>query len=165
MDARQADDDDAAAAGAVIAALGLQPHPEGGWFCETWRAAAPDGSRAAGSAIYFLLGVGERSRWHRVDAAEVWHFYAGGPLLLHVEAPGETVSSHVLGTGLAAGHRPQHVVPAGAWQAAQPVGAWTLVACTVSPAFEFDGFELAPPGWEPGGPGGHDAGRAAPGRG
>jgi uncharacterized protein len=136
----------------LIAQLGLQPHPEGGHFVETWRAAGHGGERPAGTAIYYLLRAGERSHWHRVDAAEVWHFYAGDPLSLSV-APGSGVEpaiAHVLGNDLAAGQRPQVVVPPGHWQAAEPLGAWTLVGCTVSPGFEFEGFELAPPGWEPG---------------
>ncbi len=133
----------------VIALLGLQPHPEGGWYTETWRDAADPGSRAAGSAIYFLLRAGEVSHWHRVDAAEVWHHYAGGPLELAISDDGISVRSMVLGDALGAGHRPQAVVPPGAWQAARPLGAWTLVGCTVSPAFEFAGFELAPPEWRP----------------
>ena len=145
----------------VIAILGLQPHPEGGWYAETWRAdpPPPEGGlapRPAGSAIYFLLRAGEESAWHRVDAAEIWHFYAGSALKLRIAAdamrnPGIGIATHVLGTDLEAGHRPQVIVPAGHWQSARPLGAWTLVGCTVSPAFTFDGFELAPPGWEPAG--------------
>jgi predicted cupin superfamily sugar epimerase len=133
----------------VIDLLELSRHPEGGWFRETWRAPAPEGDRGAGTAIYYLLTEGERSHWHRVDAAEVWHFYAGDPLRLEVSPDGESVVSLVLGPDLASAQRPQHVVPPGAWQAAHSLGAWTLVGCTVSPAFEFAGFELAPPGWEP----------------
>ena len=137
---------------AIIALLGLEPHPEGGRFAETWRAPA-DGARAAGTAIYFLLTEGERSHWHRVDAAEVWHHYAGAPLRLSMaNGDGSDVTDHVLGTDLPAGQRPQLVVDAGRWQAATSLGAWTLVGCTVSPGFEFDGFELAPPGWSPGDP-------------
>jgi predicted cupin superfamily sugar epimerase len=146
-------------ADAVIALLGLEPHPEGGWFAETWRAEAPEGARPAGSAIYFLLRAGESSRWHRVDAAEAWHHYAGAALELRIavdaaadEAAAEAVrriAVQRLGSDLAAGERPQVVVPAGAWQAARSLGAWTLVGCTVSPAFEFAGFELAPDGWAP----------------
>jgi uncharacterized protein len=133
----------------VIAALGLVPHPEGGHYRETWRD-APDGAeaRGTGTAIYYLLASGEESRWHRVDAVEVWHFYAGDPLALRV-AEGGKMSEHVLGPDVAAGARPQIVVPKNAWQAARPLGAWTLVGCTVSPAFSFDGFELAPEGWSP----------------
>jgi predicted cupin superfamily sugar epimerase len=135
----------------IIATLGLRPHPEGGLYAETWRAGSPDG-RPAGSAIYYLLRGGEDSHWHRVDAAEVWHFYAGDPLILSIAAGEGTEEpvQHVLGTDLGVGQRPQVIVPAGAWQAARVTGAWTLVGCTVSPAFSFEGFELAPPGWEPG---------------
>ncbi|GMV40447.1 MAG: cupin [Myxococcales bacterium] len=141
---------DSQTADEVIALLGLQPHPEGGHFVETWRAVDPAGGRGAGTAIYFLLAAGERSHWHRVDAAEVWHWYAGAPLELRVSADGVAERVAVLGGDLNSGERPQHVVPAGAWQAAASLGAWTLVGCTVSPAFEFAGFELASPGWKPG---------------
>jgi predicted cupin superfamily sugar epimerase len=136
----------------IIAALGLQPHPEGGHYLETWRAHAPAGVRSAGSAIYYLLRAGERSAWHRVDAAEAWHHYAGAPLELRT-APGSgerTAQRHVLGTDVTTGQRPQLIVPAGDWQSAAALGEWTLVGCTVSPAFEFTAFELAQPGWEPG---------------
>jgi hypothetical protein len=139
-------------ADAIIAELGLQPHPEGGHYAETWRAASPPGERPSGSAIYYLLAAGERSHWHRVDAAETWHFYAGAALALSI-APGSGTAAgarHLLGPDLAAGERPQLVVPAGDWQSAESTGAWTLVGCTVSPGFRFDGFELAEPGWEPG---------------
>lgn len=128
-----------------IAHLGLVPHPEGGCFKETWRDAPAGGGRGAGTAIYFLLRAGEESRWHRVDAAEIWHHYAGAPLHLWI-GPG---APRVLGTDVLAGEAPQLVVPAGAWQRARSTGAFTLVGCTVSPAFDFAGFELAPPGWEP----------------
>jgi predicted cupin superfamily sugar epimerase len=131
----------------VIRALGLTAHPEGGWFRETWR-------EPAGTAIYYLLQAGESSRWHRVDATEMWHFYAGDPLQLAISPDGQAVEERVLGVDLAEGQRPQLVVPAGAWQAAWPLGRWTLVGCTVSPAFAFDGFELAPEGWAPSSPGG-----------
>lgn len=133
----------------IIATLNMQRHPEGGWFVETFRDG--DGSsRGASTAIYYLLQAGERSHWHRVrDAAEIWHFYAGDPLLLKI-SDGATVEEIRLGTDLAAGERPQAVVPADAWQAAEPLGAFTLVGCTVAPAFEFSSFEMAEPGWEPG---------------
>jgi uncharacterized protein len=134
----------------VIAALGLEPHPEGGRFAQTWSEPAAPGERPASSAIQYLLRAGERSHWHRVDATEVWHHYAGAPLELRVSADGEGVATHILGPDLTAGERPQVVVPGGAWQAARSLGEWTLVGCTVAPAFTFDGFELAPPGWEPG---------------
>jgi uncharacterized protein len=133
----------------VVDALGLRPHPEGGWFTETWRHDPGDGGRGAGSAIYYLLAAGQRSLWHRVDAAEIWHYYAGDPLSLHIhDGDGPTVTV-ALGPDLASGQRPQAVVPADAWQSAQPTGAWTLVGCTVSPGFVFDGYELAPPDWSP----------------
>ncbi|MDQ0357537.1 putative cupin superfamily sugar epimerase [Rhodoplanes tepidamans] len=134
----------------VIDLLGLEPHPEGGHFRETFRDPVEVGpGRAASTAIYFLLARGERSRWHRVDAAEVWHWYAGSPLRLEIAADGESARTHRLGPDLAAGERPQAVVPAGAWQAAESLGAWTLVGCTVAPGFLFDRFELAPPDFSP----------------
>lgn len=132
---------------AVIALLGLVPHPEGGHFRETFRDDA-GGGRGASTAIYFLLRAGERSHWHKVDAVEVWHWHAGAPLVLSIAGDGNR-RDLVLGGRLALGERPQGVVPAGAWQAAECRGAWTLVGCTVAPAFDFAGFELAPPGWEP----------------
>ena len=129
----------------LIAALGLEPHPEGGWFRETWRHEPDAADRGAGTAIYYLLAEGERSHWHRIDATEIWHYYAGNPLALSLSPGGEiTVGRDVL-----AGHQPQVVVPPGAWQSAASTGRWSLVGCTVSPAFSFDGFELAPPGWRP----------------
>jgi predicted cupin superfamily sugar epimerase len=137
----------------LIRRLGLQPHPEGGHFVETYRAPPPAGaSRGAVTAIYFLLKAGERSHWHRVDAVEIWHWYAGAPLDLSISIDGRVVQDVRLGAGLALGERPQAVVPAHTWQAARSLGDWTLVGCTVSPAFEFAGFELAPPGWAPGEP-------------
>lgn len=136
----------------IIAALGLRPHPEGGHYVETWRAEAASGERPAGTAIYYLLQRGERSHWHRVDAAEIWHHYAGDPLALSTAPPSgaEPARRQVLGPDVGTGQRPQIVVPAGAWQAAESLGEWTLVGCTVSPGFDFDGFELAAAGWEPG---------------
>jgi len=136
----------------IIAILGMAAHPEGGHYAETWRAAAAADGRATGTGIYFLLRAGERSEWHRVDAAEMWHFYAGAPLELSI-APGDghtAATRHRLGIDLAAGERPQIVVPVGDWQAARTLGDWTLVGATVSPGFRFEGFELATPGWEPG---------------
>jgi uncharacterized protein len=138
-----------AAADAVIAALGLRPHPEGGWFTETWRAPEIDGQRPAGSAILYLLQAGERSHWHTVDASEVWQYAAGDALEVSVWDEAGPVVRHRLGGDVVAGDRPQVVVPAKAWQAARPLGGWTLVGCIVAPAFEFDGFRLAPDGWEP----------------
>ncbi len=142
--ARMTDAADADTVDALIASLGLVPHPEGGWYTETWRAEAAAGERPSGTAIYFLLAAGQRSHWHRVDATEIWHHYAGAPL--RIEMPPATL---VLGPDVAAGQRPQAIVPPGAWQAAETTGAWTLVGCTVSPGFTFAGFELAPPGWTP----------------
>jgi len=139
-------------ADAVIAAAGLQPHPEGGWYAETWRARAEAGQRPASSAILYLLRVGERSHWHRVDADEIWQFTAGDPLELRIADPSRppVIETHRLGGDVTAGDEPQVVVPAGAWQSARPLGRWALVGCIVAPAFEFEGFELAPEGWEPG---------------
>ncbi|MEM1199981.1 MAG: cupin domain-containing protein [Pseudomonadota bacterium] len=136
----------------IIALLDLQPHPEGGHFRETWRAEAAEGERAAGTAIYFLLKAGEVSHWHRVDAAEIWHWYAGAPLELSISSGDDgKIEPQTLGPALGEDQRPQLIVPAEAWQSARSLGAWTLVGCTVSPGFEFEGFELAPDGWRPGG--------------
>jgi hypothetical protein len=136
---------------AVITTLGLRPHPEGGWFVETWRAAATPGVRAAASTILYLLAAGERSHWHRVDAAEIWQWSAGKALLLRIALAddGGPIESIRLGGDVGGGERPQAVVPPGAWQSAAPLGAWALVGCIVTPAFEYEGFELAPAGWEP----------------
>ncbi len=134
----------------IIAELGLQPHPEGGSYRETWRDPG-EGGRGAGTAIYHFLRRGEFSHWHRVDATEVWHFYAGAPIRLSIALAGsDRVDDQTLGPGIAQGERPQIIVPPHAWQAAVSLGDWTLVGCTVSPAFEFAGFELAAPGWNPG---------------
>jgi len=141
--------DAALPAAAVIAALGLRPHPEGGHYRETWRDAPPGGGRGAGTAILFLLAAGERSHWHRVDAAEAWHWQGGAALALRLSSGGAPARLR-LGPDLAAGEFPFAVVPPEHWQAAESLGAWSLVACTVSPAFTFEGFEMAPPGWEPG---------------
>ncbi len=136
-------------ADALIARLGLVPHPEGGHFRETWRSSpAPGQTRGATTAIFFLLKAGERSHWHHVDAVEIWHWHAGAPLRLSI-ADGSDHRDVVLGNDFAAGQTPQAVVPPLAWQSARSLGDWTLVGCTVSPAFEFAGFTLAPPGWEP----------------
>jgi len=134
----------------IIRMLDLKPHPEGGHFRETFRDPATVDGRAASTAIYFLLARGERSHWHRVDAAEAWHFHAGAPLKLSLHADGAT-REIMLGGDLAAGQRPQAIVPAHAWQAAESLGDWTLVGCTVAPGFRFDTFELAPPGFNPAG--------------
>lgn len=134
---------------AVIEALGLAPHPEGGHFREVWRDAPADGARGAGTAIQYLLGPGERSHWHRVDAAEAWLWQGGGAISLLLSPDGHDVEAIHLGPDLACGQRLLAVVPKGVWQAARPLDGWALVACTVTPAFSFDGFEMAPPGWEP----------------
>lgn len=134
----------------IIATLGMARHPEGGWYVETFRDNA-GGGRGHSTAIYFLLEAGDVSAWHRVkDAAEVWHFYAGAPLELALRDEAGGGSSHVLGISLGDGERPQAVVPAGCWQSARSLGAWTLVGCTVAPGFDFSQFEMAPPSWNPG---------------
>jgi predicted cupin superfamily sugar epimerase len=127
----------------IIEMLGLEPHPEGGYFRETWRDAPADGSRGAGTAIYFLLKEGQSSAWHRIDSAEVWHWYSGAPLELSLRADGQTTRKLILGPELDRGQRPQRTVEPGVWQSARPLGAYTLAGCTVSPAFEFEHFELA----------------------
>jgi len=134
----------------IIDLLVLAPHPEGGHYRETWRENVVEGDRGAGSAIYYLLGAGERSHWHRVDAAEIWHYYGGAALALSISADNGMTEEFRLGTDLASGERPQAIVAKGAWQSAVSLGDWTLVGCTVSPAFEFAGFEMAPPDWSPG---------------
>jgi uncharacterized protein len=141
---------DPGSASAVVEALGMRAHPEGGWYVETWRAPSVDGERPAASSILFLLGDGERSQWHRVDAAEIWQWAAGDALELRVWATGDaTITTHRLAPDLDGGSVVQAVVPASAWQAARSLGSWSLVGCIVAPAFQFEGFELAPPGWEP----------------
>jgi uncharacterized protein len=133
----------------IIAQFKLQPHPEGGHYRETFRDPRTDANgRSVSTAILFLLARGERSHWHRVDAAEIWHHYAGGTLLLEIVEDGHRQSVR-LGSDLAAGETPQAIVPAHAWQAAHPTGAWTLVGCTVAPGFDFAGFELAKPDFVP----------------
>lgn len=134
---------DTLSADEVIRLLGLEAHPEGGYYRETFRDFIRIGERSASTAIYFLLKQGEISRWHRIDAVEVWHWYGGAPIRLQIrkgEGPIETV---LLGNDLLNNERPQAVVPALAWQTAETLGAWTLVGCTVAPGFEFAGFELA----------------------
>lgn len=130
----------------VIKALSLMPHPEGGHYVETFRDAKTHDGRSVGTAIYYLLKDGEQSDWHRIDATEVWHFYGGAPLELLIGSPSAKV---LLGPDLMAGERPQAVVPAQEWQAARSTGKWSLVGCTVSPGFDFRGFEIAKPGWTP----------------
>jgi predicted cupin superfamily sugar epimerase len=136
----------------IVHLLDLAPHPEGGHFRETFRdPRCVEGGRPASTAIYFLLARGERSHWHRIDAVEVWHFYAGAPLRLETTAGADSaVTRLTLGPDVAAGEHPQAIVPAGAWQAAESLGAWTLLGCTVAPGFVFEKFELAPAEWRPG---------------
>jgi predicted cupin superfamily sugar epimerase len=134
----------------IIARLGLKPHPEGGHYRETFRDAGVDANgRSRSTAIYFLLARHERSHWHRIDAVEVWHYYAGSALVLEI-ADGDGRRSIRLGADIFAGEVPQAVVPVQAWQAAESSGNWTLVGCTVAPGFDFATFELAPKGWTPG---------------
>lgn len=132
----------------IIHTLALIPHPEGGHYRETWRHDAA-GGRSAGTAIYYLLQAGERSHWHRLDATEIWHFYAGAPLELSTWAEGEPIQRRLLGPDLLVGQRPQARVAPHEWQTARSLGSWSLVGCTVSPGFDFDRFEMAPEGWQP----------------
>jgi predicted cupin superfamily sugar epimerase len=132
----------------VVRRLDLRSHPEGGHFRETFRDTRLIGGRPASTAILYLLARGERSHWHRIDAVEVWHFHAGAPLSLSI-ADDETSRTVRLGADVTGGEQPQAVVPVRAWQAAESMGDWTLVGCTVAPGFEFSGFELAPKGWQP----------------
>ncbi len=128
----------------LIGSLDLQPHPEGGWYRETFRQPAPDGGRGLATCILFLLEDRQKSHWHRVDAAELWLWHAGSPLTLMIDR-----DTHRLGGDVLAGQVPQAIVPAGAWQAADARDGWALVSCVVTPAFDFAGFELAEPGWVP----------------
>jgi predicted cupin superfamily sugar epimerase len=133
----------------VVERLGLKPHPEGGFYAETFRTRALVGERPAASAIYFLLAAGQTSHWHKVDAAEIWLWHAGAPIALSIAGGDQPPRQTILGPDLAAGQHPQAVVPAFAWQSAVSEGAWTLVSCVVAPAFQFEGFTLAPPEWKP----------------
>jgi predicted cupin superfamily sugar epimerase len=133
----------------IIVRLELRPHPEGGHYRETFRDSPGTNERARSTAIYFLLARGERSHWHRIDVAEVWHYYAGDALTLQIANDGCRGHTVRLGPDIAAGERPQAIVPASAWQAAESTGDWTLVGCTVAPGFEFAKFELAKPDWSP----------------
>ena len=128
----------------IIAHLDLTPHPEGGFYRQTW--VADGDGRPEGTCIYFLLKSGESSHWHKVDAVEIWHYYAGAPIILSMAADDDGPAvDHILGPDLLAGEAPQIIVPKDHWQAAKTTGDWTLVGCTVSPAFQFEGFTLAPP--------------------
>ena len=135
----------------IIARLELRPHPEGGYYRETFRDTRVDAQgRASSTSIYFLLTRGDRSHWHRIDATEVWHYYAGSALTLQIAHDGGTQHTVTLGPDLAAGERPQAIVPSSAWQCAETTGDWTLLGCTLAPGFEFANFELAPKDWKPG---------------
>ncbi len=134
----------------IVALLGLEPHPEGGWYRQTFADLPDDGSRARSTAIYYLIEGGTAGRWHRVDSAEVWHWYAGAALTLTISGDGVSSRTETLGSDLAAGQRPQIVVPRGEWQSARSLGEWTLVGCTVAPGFEFRFFEMVEEGLVPG---------------
>lgn len=136
-------------AAAVIALLGLERHPEGGWYRQTFADIGAPDERPRSTAIYYLLEAGDLSAWHRVDAVEIWHWHAGSPLQLRLSNAGATPQVLHLGNDLAGGERPQGIVPKSYWQSAKSLGAWTLVGCTVAPGFLFSGFELAPRDWEP----------------
>jgi uncharacterized protein len=132
----------------LIRILELKPHPEGGYYRETFRDNADVNGRAYSTAIYFLLRAGERSHWHRIDAAETWHFYSGAPLALQFAVDGK-LQSRVLGIGFAEGQMPQIIVPPRCWQSAHSLGRYSLVGCTVAPGFLFDRFELRPENFSP----------------
>jgi len=135
----------------IVDLLKMQPHPEGGFYAETFRDDVTDAQgRAASTLIYFLLPAGLVSRWHKVDAVETWHWYAGAALELSISTDGTSTQVVRLGNELVGGERPQGIVPREAWQQARSLGEWTLVGCTVAPGFQFEGFEMAPEGWEPG---------------
>ena len=134
----------------IVRMLDMAPHPEGGWFVETFRDAPGADGRAQCTAIYFLLAADQVSAWHMVDATEIWLWQAGAALALTISEDGRAARAVHLGPDLRAGQRPQAIVPAKAWQAAESLGAWTLVSCVVAPGFEFSGFQLAPPDWRPG---------------
>lgn len=135
----------------VVGLLNMQPHPEGGFYVETFRDDVTDeNGRAASTLIYFLLPKGVISRWHKVDAVETWHWYAGAPLELSISTDGKLRQDLRLGNNLGTGERPQGIVPRDGWQQARSLGDWTLVGCTVAPGFQFEGFVMAPDGWQPG---------------
>ena len=137
-------------AGEVISLLGLEPHVEGGFYRQTFADQLDASGRPISTLIYYMLTDKQAGAWHRVDSAEVWHWYAGAPMKLSISRDGKAVTVHQLGSDLAAGQRPQCVVPPGAWQRAKVEGPWALVGCTVAPGFQFSKFEQAEPGWEPG---------------
>lgn len=132
----------------IIRLLGLEPHPEGGYFRETFRDDETKNGRSRSTAIYYLLKAGEVSRWHRIDAVEIWHWHAGAPLELKIH-DGSRLRSFTLGSAVTNGEVPQAIVPVRCWQSAKSLGTYSLVGCTVAPGFELAGFELAPSGWEP----------------
>lgn len=132
----------------IIALLELERHPEGGWYRQTFEDTPQAGERAQSTAIYYLLEGHDLSSWHRVDAAEVWHWYAGAPLKLRLSHEGKSIDEYTLGPRLIVGQRPQVVVPRHCWQTARSIGDWTLVGCTVAPGFRFSGFEMAPAGFK-----------------
>lgn len=134
----------------IIRMLDMKPHPEGGWYVETWRDGVEVDGRSTCTAIYFLLAADQVSAWHRVDASEIWLWHAGAPLALTMSEDGVSARSYRLGPGLRQGEVPQAVIPPDSWQTAESLGAWTLVSCVVAPGFEFSGFEMAPDGWRPG---------------
>ncbi len=134
----------------IIQTFGMAPHPEGGWYTETFRAPSAPGRRSAVTAIYFLLQEGQRSHWHSVDASEIWLWHGGSAIRLCLSPDGQQSETVLLGSNIAAGERPQAVVPADVWQSAESLGAWSLVSCIVAPGFEFSGFTMAPPEWSPG---------------
>jgi uncharacterized protein len=136
----------------IIHALKLERHPEGGWYIQTFRDTEGTAGRANSTAIYYLLEGGDRSHWHTVDAVEIWHYHAGAPLELSLSRDGKTEHRITVGPDITSGQRPQGIVGKGEWQSARSLGDWTLVGCTVAPGFEFSGFRMAPPGWEPGEP-------------
>lgn len=134
----------------IVELLGLERHPEGGWYRQTFADVREDGGRPHSTAIYYLLEGGIESRWHRVDAAEVWHWHDGAPMTVTTSRDGHARSENRLGPDIAGGERPQLVIPAFCWQSAKSLGDWTLVGCTVAPGFQFSTFEMAPEGWTPG---------------
>lgn len=134
----------------IIALLGLEPHVEGGYFRQTFADTLAPGGRPYSTLIYYMLTDCQAGTWHRVDAAEVWHYYAGSPTRLRISLDGRSVIEQILGNDLAAGQRPQVVVPRGAWQEAAVLGEWGLVGCTVAPGFDFMHFEQKAKGWQPG---------------
>lgn len=134
----------------IIAHLRLEPHPEGGFYRETYRDTQTQNGRSVSTAIYFLLRAGDRSHWHRIDSAEIWHWYAGGPLLLKLyDDQKDSKEEYILSNSLRHNHQPQIIIPPHIWQSAEPLEGWSLVGCTVAPGFEFQKFELAASDWGP----------------